>query len=180
MGCTSYRQRFLSAALFIAFFVLACANAQAAPRWTISPDGIGPLKIGMTVEQAAKAIDAQLNLTDDEISDDPDVCAQIQPAGYGGLFLLFEKRRLTSVLITKPSEVKTFQGIGIGSSETDVKAAYTNLKIEPADFEEAPALNLTLWVKEDVSGIRFKTDIQRKVWLISAGGRSIRYTEGCL
>lgn len=164
----------------VALIVLMSGEAQAAPRWIISPSGIGPLKIGMTVEQAAASIDTTLNLTDDDVTDDADICAQIPVVGYHGLYLLFEHRHLSSVIISSPSEVTTEKGIGIGSSQTLVKAAYGHLKMEPADFGEAPAQNLTWWMKADMSGIRFKTDIHRKVQFIAAGNQSIKYTEGCL
>lgn len=170
----------LRLAVCTALLIFIAGLLQAKPAaWVLTPSGLGPVKIGMSVKQVSKAIAAPVKLVDDA-SDDPEVCAVVPLPGQEGISLMFEHAHLTSISIGRASRTKTERGIAVGDTEVRVKAAYPSLDITAADYDEAPASNLTYWVKKDVSGIRFKTGQDRKVLLMSAGGRSITYTEGCL
>ena len=133
----------------------------------------------MGVNEVAKAIGKPLVLTDD-YSDDPKVCAQMPLPGQPSVFVLFEDQKLTSIWLSDGARFKSSKGIGVGDTEEHVKTAYPNIEVTDADYDEAPAANLTYWVKKDVAGLEFRTDTSKRVISIAAGGRSIGYAEGCL
>lgn len=159
---------------------LVAAMPAYAKTWTLTPYGLGPIKIGMTADQVGKLVGKAISLADDEVSDDPNVCAVVAVPDHPGVSALFEDQKLTSLWLWGASQNKTAEGIGVGASEDAVKAAYPSLEITGADYDEAPAANLTYWVRKDVAGLKFRTDTQRRVTSIAAGGRSIGYMEGCL
>ena len=73
-----------------------------------------------------------------------------------------------------------------------MRAAYGDrLHAEPHHYLELPAEYLTVWAVGDpgdepytedpaARGIRYETDLDRRVETIHAGGPSIQYVEGCL
>ncbi len=155
---------------------LLMMSAAPAP-WVLSPDGLGPLKIGMSEAQAAAALGAKLSAAD--LPDD--ACEERGVVGMKGLVLMFQQHRLTRISLVRGSRFKTDKGLGYGATETQVRAAYgAALKTEPNAYDDEPALYLTWWSKPGRRGIRYSTDAHRVVQGVDAGDDSIRYIEGCL
>jgi hypothetical protein len=93
---------------------------------------------------------------------------------------MFEEYRLTRISIGQPSRVTTAKGIGIGARADQVKRVYgRGLKIEPHHYAERPAEYLTFWTVPGKRGVRFETDLKRRVETIHGGTSSIEYVEGC-
>lgn len=167
------------AALLSAGLFLAASSARAAPApWVITPDGLGPLKIGMTIEEASKALGSPLSI--DPHDQEAVNCSELDVPNRAGAGMIFEDRRLTRVEIFGSSRLKTSRGIRLGSTESNVKAKYAPIEDVPQAYDDLPAKDLTWWVKKDVRGIRFQTDTTRHVIAIFAGSHAIRYIEGCL
>ncbi len=152
------------------------ALAGQAP-WVITPDGMGPLKIGMTVSEASKVLGTKLTI--DPHDSDAVGCSELDIPYMPGAGMIFENRRLTRVEIFKASRLRTALGIGIGSTEAEVKAKYAPIDDEPQAYDELPAKDLTWWVTKGERGIRFQTDVKRRVDAIFAGTSAITYLEGC-
>ncbi|MER6947083.1 hypothetical protein ABT294_23900 [Nonomuraea sp. NPDC000554] len=104
----------------------AAPTASAAQQMTIGPFGYGPLKLGMPLAQAKatgkivrKTINARTTCSAWDLKE------QKYDGDRAGVFI---SKTQGVVTISAPSNVKTPQGIGRGSTPAQLKAAYPNLK----------------------------------------------------
>jgi hypothetical protein len=160
--------------------LLLGAAAPPAERagWRLTPDGLGPLRIGMSRAQVQRIAGAPL--LGEEYTEG---CIEMQAErGWDGIWFMFEEGRLTRISLGGPeSGIATPRGIAVGATEAEVRRAYgASLESEEHTYQEAPALYLTHWTVPDRRGVRFETNGERRVETIHAGGPSIRYVEGCL
>jgi hypothetical protein len=156
----------------------AAPAAQDRSAWRITPDGMGPLRIGMTRAQVTRIVGAPLE--GEELTEG---CIEMQPArGWAGIFFMFEEGRLSRISLSgRESGIATPRGISVGASEAEVRRAYgRGLQSEEHTYQEAPARYLTFWTVRDRRGVRFETNGRQRVETIHAGGPSIAYVEGCL
>jgi hypothetical protein len=147
----------------------------------LTPSGLGPVRIGMTVEEAARA------LRRDHIEPPPEgfdeACWEVPIGGdRPGVYIMIQNGRVTSISISKDGQVATEAGIRIGDPEAAVKRAYRGkLKIEGHAYNTPPAHYLTAFTADHRRGIKYSTDEMGRVEQIDAGlSRSIAYIEGCL
>ena len=160
-----------------AAFLLLLAAAAIPAGAKLTPDGLGPVRIGMTQAEVAKALGSKL--VGDAI-DDENLCVEKHSPALRGVYFMFEDRRLSRISISAPSRATTPRGIGIGASARAVRRAYPKgLHAEPHEYLELPAEYLTFWTVKAKRGVSFVTDLKRRVQTIHAGGPSIQYVEGC-
>lgn len=162
----------------IALFLIAAAPAPSY-NWKLTPAGWGPVRIGMTREQASKALNIELQ---GEAFDNEGSCIELYAPDneLPGMYFMFLDGKLSRVSAIAPSALKTPRGMGIGSTADEIRAAYgEKLQAEPHHYEGEPAEYLTYWLKPNASGVRFETDTQRKVETIHVGNESIQLIEGC-
>ncbi|HYG29115.1 MAG TPA: hypothetical protein VD887_02760 [Allosphingosinicella sp.] len=163
---------------FIALLLAVAAPAAAQNAgWRLTPDGYGPIRIGMNRPEIARLVGAPLE--GEEVTEG---CLETHAAGgWNGMWFMFEDGRLSRISISARSRVTTPRGIGVGSTEAAVRRAYPRgLRDEEHEYQGAPASYLTFWVRPNVRGVRFVTDRSRRVRTIHAGAASIQYVEGCL
>jgi hypothetical protein len=166
--------------------ILALAAPAAAPApaqaqatgWRLTPDGYGPVRIGMTRAQVSSALATRL---EGDAIEDEEACVEMAAAqGYRGFYFMFEHGRLSRISATEPSQATTPLGVGIGAAAARVRRAYgPAMRAETHEYLGRPAEYLTLWTRGSARGIRFETDSDRRVTAIHVGGASIRYVEGC-
>jgi hypothetical protein len=161
-------------------FALA-APASAGQPWILSPYGLGPVRIGMTVAQAAKALSMpSLPKADPEFDE---TCWEFQAGGrHPGVFGMIANGKLVRISINAPSVLASNRGVGIGAAESDVLKAYGGrLKIEPHAYEGKPAHYLTSRTPDRRYAIKYSTGETRRVEAIDAGlSEPVGYIEGCL
>lgn len=154
-------------------------------RWptlngTLSVEGLGPARIGMTVEDVEKAI-GELKFDQNFES-----CKVATPKETSSVSLLFEYGVLTRVSVYEPNPAQTPRGIRIGSTTEQVRAAYgPDLLEDPHLYNEAPAQYLTYFLPKSDGGrpgegVRFETDAGGRVVAMHGGLGSLGYVEGCL
>src|SRR4051794_9903896 len=167
-----------AAMLLAGLLALAASQAAAAPpKWQLTDTGLGPVRIGMTQAQVAKALNTKLK---GEAIEDEKVCVEKEARSLPGVNFLFENERLGRISIAKPSPITTRLGIGAGATAAQVRKAYgAKLRTERNAYEERPAEYLTYWTVPKKRGFRFETGTDRKVYVIHAGTDSIQYIEGC-
>jgi hypothetical protein len=166
-------------ALVFGFLVAGLAGtATAGEDWVLTPNGAGPLRIGMSLSQVSDALKQPLEI--DESDPDAAACSEIALPGMDHAWAMFEDGRLARISIDNGSSLRTERDIGIGDTEADVKAAYKSLDIKPRDYVGLPAKDITWWSQPGRRGIRFQTDESGHIDTIHAGGPSIEYMEGCL
>ncbi|HEV7659845.1 MAG TPA: hypothetical protein VGO55_08370 [Allosphingosinicella sp.] len=163
--------------LILALAAPAAAPAQP-PGWRLTPDGYGPVRIGMTRAQVSSALSTRL---EGDAIEDEEACIEMAAAtGYSGLYFMFEQGRLSRISATEPSQATTTLGVGIGATAERVRRAYgPGVRSETHEYLGRPAEYLTFWRRGSAHGIRFETDSDRRVTAIHVGGSSIRYVEGC-
>lgn len=151
--------------------------ALAPANWVLTVEGLGPVKIGMTRAQVARALKATLR---GEAIESLDQCVEQNLRGLPGVTFLFEDKRLNRISVHRPSQIRTPRGIGVGATATQIKRAYgPRLKAENHHYVGAPAEYLTYWTRPKQRGVRFETATNRRAEIIHAGGQSITYIEGC-
>ena len=160
---------------------LLLTAAAPAPSYNgaLTPAGWGPVRIGMSRAQVEKALQVQL---EGDAFDNQGSCIDLYSSNeqLAGLYFMFLDGKLSRVSIGGKSSVKTPRGMGVGSTEEEVRSAYgKQLQAEPHHYLDLPAEYLTYWVKPAKSGVRFETDAQKKVETIHAGNDSIQLIEGC-
>jgi hypothetical protein len=153
----------------------------------LTPDGWGPLKIGMTKDEVVAAVGD--TRTPDAAGIPGSECVEFQPQrAPDGLWVMLEAGKLTRITVGEMSTVKTNTGLGIGDTADTVIASNAYIKRSPHKYQDAPAEYLTLWSTpqsepyvqdESARGIVFEIDGTGKVGAIHAGGPSIQYVEGC-
>lgn len=152
---------------------------------TLSAQGFGPLRIGMSLAEVDAALGPDAN-PEAVGGPEPEVCDQFRPArAPEGLLVMIERGVLTSVRLTRSSAATTDSGVSIGDSEADVRAAYPTLDEQAHAYEAVPAKYLTAWSgaarsTPDARGLRFEIGQDGRVSSITGGGPSIQYVEGCL
>jgi hypothetical protein len=154
---------------------------------TLTAEGWGPLKIGMTKDEVVAAVGD--TRTPDAAGIPGSECMEFQPQrAPDGLWVMLEANKVTRITVGDMSTVKTDKGLGIGDTPDAVKAAYPDAKSSPHKYQDAPAAYITWWTTprteqyvqdETARGIVFEIDGTGKVGAIHAGGPSIQYVEGC-
>ena len=151
----------------------------------LTPDGWGPLQVGMTLAEivAAAGDDANPGAVG---GPDPDSCDEFRPErAPAGLLVMVEQGRLTRISLLAGSPVRTERGFMVGDSASAVEAAYgAEAVTSPHKYVPAPARYVTVWRTEPPSsgarGLVYEVGADGLVSHIHAGGPSIQYVEGCL
>lgn len=163
----------------IAAALIAATTSLPSYDWKLTPAGWGPVRIGMTREQTEKALAITL---EGEAFDNEGSCTELysEKDQLAGMYFMFQNGKLSRITASAPSPLKTPRGMGVGSTDEEVRAAYgAQLQVEAHHYDGEPAEYLTYWLKPKASGVRFETDIHRKVQAIHAGDDSIELIEGC-
>lgn len=169
--------------IHIALGVLAvlAAGAAAPGRGTpLTPDGWGPLRIGMSEAEAVRRFKLKVPSSDDGVSSP--ACRELTfPDGGPDLVVMAEDGKITRISAFSDSTTKTDRGFGLGAREADIRRAYgPSLEVGPHKYDDPPAHYLTAWAVRGKRGVRYETNQQGLVTTIHAGGPSIEYVEGCL
>lgn len=164
--------------------------APAPSSNTITSQGWGPLKIGMTLDEVNAAAGPDSN-PDAVGGADPESCDQFRPANAPeGVLVMIERGKLTRISLVEMSDIDTNKGLGIGDTADAVKTAYGSAAtVTSHKYQDKPAEYITVWeggprtepyVQDEAArGLVYEIDGTGKVGAIHAGGPSIQYVEGC-
>jgi hypothetical protein len=151
-------------------------------------DGIGPIKVGMTLTEAKAAVGKPMPVDENSPTD---VCnfAKVQ-GGPAGLSFMVERAKPTDPwhiarVDVDGGKIVTVSGVGIGATEDEVKKAYSGegksgtLQVEPHKYVEG-GHNITY----DVDGpqgnlLLFETDGKKVTQFRSGQQVPVEYVEGC-
>ena len=98
--------------------ILAALLLAAASAPHLTPDGWGPVKIGMTQAEVAKALRADL---EGEPIEDENVCVEKITARHPGMWFMFLEGRLARISVGEKSKVRTPRGVGLGATAAEVR-----------------------------------------------------------
>lgn len=172
-----------AAAVFLAAFFLVPAIADGVePGQIISMDGLGPVKIGMKPDQLSRALMQQLPYNQYANHGCSAVTTQdLEPMGVS---FVIDKKRLVRVSIDfygtdqRPSTFKTDAGIGLGSSEEDVRKAYPNAEIK-ANPSDPSWHTIVVNTPDQTKGLVFETNGKTVKSLRGGENPAVAYASGC-
>jgi len=159
--------------LFSFAAALALTTAAVAAPPPLTPEGLGLVRIGMTFQQAERALGHKLAL--DGTNEPACYYASLAGASY-----MFESGRIVRIDIGAPAGAvhATAAGIHIGSTEADVKKAYAHVVVEGHPYaEHGHYLRVDTTPKK--AGFIFETDGKRVTSFRAGIYPALDYSEGC-
>lgn len=149
----------------------------------ITPDGWGPLRIGMSRAEVVAAAGEDAN-PDAVGGPDPERCDEFRPRDApAGVLVMIEQGVLTRITVSRNRDIATPAGFRVGDAGAAVAAEYgARATIEPHQYVAAPARYITVWQSGSAErrGIRYETGADDTIIHLRAGGPSIEYVEGCV
>src|SRR3989442_5364238 len=173
-------QRFAIALLSTTLIVAARGPTQGAAPWKVGLRRVGPVRYGMTLSEASRALGETLSV---EPTERGEGCDYIHPsaAPRGVSFMVLDP--VIERVDVRSGDVATVSGAHIGSTEDEIKALYPDrIEVQPHPYD-APGGHYLLYIPRDASDsafrIIFETDGKR-VTTFRAGRRpAVEYIEGC-
>jgi hypothetical protein len=170
-----------------AMLAASVVSASATPAHILRTDGLGPVRLGMTVRAAERALGARLRNESPELDEGCSYYA-LRSTQDSLVHYMVERGRITRIDIEyvaslrrhTRSPITTATGIGIGSTETDIRRAYgRHLKIVQDPYMEDQGNNLTIEDRGRHRGILFETDHGTVTSFRAGIHPSLEYSEGC-
>lgn len=153
------------------------AQRKLIEKWKLSLNSIGPIKVGMSVEEAEKA--AGIKLTQPYSKE----CSYVRPEGsdYDLLFIVIDNR-IARIDVREESRITTARGIGIGDAEEQIKSLYPGqLKVTPHKYD--PRGEYLTFVPKNSSEANYRIVFETKrnrVTSVRAGKLpEVEWVEGC-
>ena len=146
------------------------ATAEAGAG-TLTLAGLGDLRIGRQVPAGSSFAErgAQIPGTD---------CRTVSSPDYPGVHAMTADGEVRRITVSEESPVKLAEGIGAGSSEAEVRAAFPGFVESPHKYLAAPGKYLTQPGSDP--RLHFEIDTDRKVSLIHVGALpEPTWVEGC-
>lgn len=155
------------------------AQAALTNQSKVVINGIGTVRVGMTVAQASKAAGTRLVST----SQPNNSCYYVKPqTGLRNLDFMVTNGRIARVDVRKNSAIATLKGARIGDTESKIKSLYPGqIKVTPHKYI-AGGHYLTLVPKNDANSnarIVFETDGKRVTEFRAGKLPEVEYVEGC-
>ena len=160
---------------------LACLATIVTPalggaKLVLRPDGMGRVRIGMTLPQLNRLLHDKMKASDDA---DEQHCFLTSPAKFSEVIFMIEEGRLSRIE-TRAVGVATTEGIQVGDTEARGKQVYgRRLKVEDAHYDD-DGHYLTVFTPDKKYGIRFTTHEGKIVEIYVGRAESIQYVEDCL
>lgn len=140
---------------------------------TLTLEGLDTLVVGMPVPASSdwKIRGAQAS----------DECLIYTSPRFPGVYAIAEDNAVRRISVGRKSDVRLVEGIGAGTPEAEVKAAFAGFRQEPHKYEDAPAKYLTAPnAGGPDSALRFEIGSDGKVSFMHVGiSPVLEYVEGC-
>jgi hypothetical protein len=153
------------------------ANVSEATR--VSVNGIGSIRIGMSVSEAARASGLELVPEHEPLASDELDCYYVKPrAGLTGVTFMIRSAHVARIDISNP-RVRTVSGAGVGSTESDLRRLYAG-RVNTTKHKYDPTGHYMVVHPRGSRQIVFETD-GRVVTEYRVGKvPEVGYVEGCL
>jgi hypothetical protein len=157
--------------IFLGVVILSAA-CYGADIWVVRQDGVGPVKIGMTLPQLNVALHEKFTMPE---SKEDQGCFYVTGTKHPQLSFMIEDKHLVRVDVDKRG-VGTSKGVQVGDSEEHVKQVYgSGLQVEPHHYTDGRYLTL----RSGSYGIRFETEDGKVSTFYAGTFEAIQYAEGC-
>ena len=164
-------------AVLAILFTVSINTSLASGVWILHEDGIGPVKVGMSLSQLSRALHEEFSMPEEK-SDQ--ACFYVHPAKHADISFMIENGRLARIDV-EGRGTATAEGIRVGDSESRALQVYgPGLKVEEHQYTGPGGHYLTLRSSNGRYGIRLETD-KGKIERFYAGRfEAVQYVEGCL
>ena len=148
----------------------ASPTAAAA---VLTLEGLGDLGLGKAVPAGSRWAERGAQASD--------TCRTISSPDYPGVYAIVEGGKVRRVTVGQRSNVKLVEGIGVGATETQVRADFAGFRSTPHKYQAAPAKYLTApGASATNPALRFEIAEDGTVSLIHVGLMpQLEYVEGC-
>jgi len=176
--------------IFSAFLVFTLHPASAGSDRILTSTGLGPVRIGMTVPQAEKALGKKLKPLDTTDGISSESCWPTSSADGIDDWLVYviENGKIVHVEVqdARPGKiptiipsVKTEKGIGIGSSKEQIRKQYgSSLKVHDPD-EDSDGEYMMILDDDKLHGIFFEIEEDKLKGFYAATAESIMESADC-
>lgn len=141
--------------------------ATRASSAIITPEGLAPIRIGMSEAEALRALGPGWRVArplEDELGSCRHIVRGADEGPYWPVSYMLEGGRVTRVEVSLPTQgsdmtvaeggrevglaIRSERGIGLGASEADVRRAYGDaVRAEPHTYDDPPARYLNVWTR---------------------------------
>ena len=141
-------------------------------------DGVGPVKVGMTISQVNSALGS--NFSTPTVEDERE-CFYVEPKGHPDTGIMMLNGRVARVDVFAPQgaapTTATAAGARIGDSEKRIKRLYgTKVSVSQHHYTDGHYLT----IESGKYGLRFETDNNRVTMFYAGTLAAIALVEGCL
>jgi hypothetical protein len=163
-----------AACLFLC--LLLSSISLAGDGWTVREDGVGPVKLGMTLEKMKVIFHDKLSMPADK---DSQSCYYVSSPDHPHVNFMIQDGSLVRIDVDAPG-VPTKEGVKVGDKESHAMNVYGGkLKVEPHESSGPEAHYLTARSSDGLNGIRFETN-EGKIEMYYVGTYdAIHDAEGC-
>jgi|SRR5580698_9626332 hypothetical protein len=156
-------------------FLLPLSSSFANERWVIREDGMGPLKVGMSLTELKTVLHQELS----EEESGSENCFYLHARGHAHLALMIEDGRLSRIDVDAPG-IATSTGIQVGDSEQHLRQVYgAKLRVTEHKYIDTGHY-FTARSPDRRYGVRFETDKGKVLTFYAGRYESIQYVEGCV
>lgn len=149
------------------------AASPAASQPVLRLEGLGPLRIGAPVPANSGWGERFAQISD--------ACRTVSSPDLPGVYAIVEGGRVRRITLGRGSAVRLIEGIGVGATEAEVRAAFPGFREAPHEYVDPPGKYLT--APNAASGdpaLRFEIGADGKVSLVHVGTMPVLgYVEGC-
>jgi hypothetical protein len=153
--------------------------AGVSEATAVSVNGLGPIRIGLTVSQAARASGLELIPEHDPLDPDELDCYYVTPrAGLPGVTFMIADGKIARVDISNPS-IRRLSGARIGMTEAEVSHIYAG-RVEITEHQYDPAGHYMTVYPHRRRQIVFETDGKHVTDFRVGKVPEVGYVERCL
>jgi hypothetical protein len=158
--------------------LMLAENAAASADWRVGFGTVGPLRLGMTLNQVNTTLNDHIAPPSVPEADPSGRCFERNPSGRPGVVLMFWDQVLIRVDVHK-SGVSTTEGIGVDDPESAVFKAYGRRVVRSQHQYDQSGSYLTVLDGGKTKGLRFEI-VEGKVGTFDLGTvEAIQLVEGC-
>jgi len=174
ISCTPMCKQVIHAFLLFSFLI---TTASASSDWRIRPDGVGAVRIGMTLPQIREALHGELQ--EDNPQSGSEDCSYVQSKQHPGTQFMILNGKLARTDVVSAG-IFTADGIQVGDSEAKIRKLYgTRVKVTRHQYIDNGHY-LTVLALDRRYGTRFETDGVKVTSYYAGLADAIEYVEGCL
>ena len=149
-------------------------GAVSPDSWVVQENGVGPVKIGMTLAQLKAALHTKIA----EQESGSDSCYYVTASGHQHISLMIEDGKVVRFDVDE-SGIRASSGLQVGDTEAQVRRIYgPKLKVTEHKYIDTGHY-LTVRSDDGRYGIRFETDKGKITTYYAGTYEAIQYVEGC-